>query len=149
MRIITYILIFFSSVTFAQQDDAYKAFLKCSSVAIHKAQKEMLSHKTDDVGGLLAKSIILQNNALKLYKLNSSRAICTSALARNYAASVIKKMNGKSDAFYLIHDDEKMLLNNCPNDVELYNESKQAANDPSELDKDYINSFNNLKIDFN
>jgi hypothetical protein len=147
-----YILLVFLSFSFlcvAQNDDAYKVFLKHSSVAVHKAQKEMIKSKKTDEGGLLAKAVIMQNNAIKLYKLNSSKAACVSAVARKYAANIIKDINGTVDAFYLISDDDKLLLTNCSDDATLYNESKLAAGGPSELDKDYIGSLNNLKIDFN
>jgi len=150
MRIVTYILLFFSSIAVAQQDDSHKLFLKGSSVAIHKAQKEMLRTNKTDEGGLLAKAVILQNYALKLYKSNnSSKAVCAGAIAKKYAAAIIKDIDKIEEALYLISDSEKMLLTNCATDVELYNDSKGAANNPSELDKDYINSFNGLKIDFN
>ena len=147
------ILLFFLAVSFfsvAQQDDAYKMFLKGSSVAIHKAQKEMIRTNKTDEGGLLAKSVILQNYALKLYKSNnSSKAVCVGAIAKKYAASIIKDLNKIEEAAYLITDSEKKMIENCANDIELYNESKSGANNPSELDKDYIGSFNGLKIDFN
>lgn len=148
------ILLFFLSISFfsvaQQQDDAYKMFLKGSSVAIHKAQKEMIRSNKMDESGLLAKSVILQNYALKLYKSNnSSKAVCVGAIAKKYAVSIIKDLNKIEEAAYQITDSEKKLLNNCSNDIELYNESKSEANNPSELDKDYIRSFNNLKIDFN
>jgi hypothetical protein len=134
----------------AQEDDAYKKFIKSSSVAIHKAQKQMIRYQNTDAGGLLAKAVILQNNALLLYKVNDNpRAVCASATARKYAAELIKKLDGKVSDFYLIHEDEKTLLTHCANDNELFSESKRTADNPSELDKDYLNSFNNLTIDFN
>jgi len=139
---------FYSSVGFTQDDDVYKKFLKFTSVTIHKAQKEMIRAKKDEIGGLLAKAVILQNNAIVLYKANNStRAVCASATARKYAAEIIKKLNKKESELYSIKDDEKVLINNCTSDSELFNESKNFADNPSELDKDYIKTLNKLTID--
>ena len=142
-------LLFAGFLGIAQQDDAYKVFLKYSSVAIHKAQKQMIASQKTDGGGLLAKAVILQNKAMALYAAkNNTRAVCVSAVARRYAAELIKNIDGKVGDFYLVHADEKTLLSNCASDADLYSESKQILSNPSELDKDYISSFNNLTVDF-
>lgn len=139
---------FIGSVGFAQEDDVYKKFIKHSSIAIHKAQKGMIRAKKDEIGGLLAKAVILQNNALALYKANNNtHAVCASAVARKYAIEIIKNLNSKESEAYLIKEDEKYLINHCASDNELFNESKNYANNPSELDKDYITTLNNLSID--
>ena len=139
---------FISLVGIAQDDDVYKKFIKRSSIAIHKAQKGMLQVNKDEIGGLLAKAVILQNNALALYKANNNTlAVCASAVARKYAVEIIKKLNSKESEAYLIKEDEKNILNHCASDDELFNESKNFANNPSELDKDYVTTLKNLSID--
>ncbi|MEO8760427.1 MAG: hypothetical protein ABI448_06020 [Bacteroidia bacterium] len=141
-------LILIGFLGIAQDNDAYKSFIRTTGVVIHKAQKEMLRSQKNDVGGLLAKTVILQNNAIALYKTkNNERAICASAVARKYAAEVIKTISNDTSSFYLIHDNEKNLLSNCVSDDVLYIESKQKANSASEKDADYITSLNNLTID--
>lgn len=153
MKLVIAVYVCFSSVfcLTAQGDDAYKKFIKTTSVAIHKAQKQMISAKKTDANGLLARAVILQSNAMKLYKeKNNSSAVCNSALARKYAAEIIKNNIGSVDNYYLIHDDEKALIKNCADDVELYQTSKNSMKHLSELDKEYmdVKSLNNTNIDF-
>ncbi len=110
----------------------------------------MVYGEKTDGGGMLAKAIILQNNALALYKSNNmDKAICASAVARKYAADLVKSIKGTINEAYLINKDEKALITNCATDDILYIESKTFANNPSEADKDYIDSLHNLIIDLN
>lgn len=136
----------------AQEDDAYKKFLKTTSVAIHKAQKEMMVAKTTDIKGLLAKAVILQSNALRLYtkEKNLSLAVCSSNIARKYADEIIKSIKGDVAAFYMVHDDEKTLIGNCGDEGELYQSSKKSMKNLSGSDTDYmgVTSLNNSNIDF-
>jgi len=144
-------LFFFSALASLAQDDAYKAMLKRTSVAIHKAQKTMLSKGKTEVGGNLAKAVLLQSHAVKLYEeKKQSRAVCGSAQARELAAAIIKDLNGKADTFYLVSEEEKKLLTECPNEAELLKESKIAfKNLSSTTDKDYADpqSLNTTNID--
>jgi hypothetical protein len=120
-------------------------------VAIHKAQKEMMVAKKADANGLLAKAVILQSNALRLYKeKKTSEGVCNSNLARKYAAEIIKSIKGNVEAFYMIHDDEKTLVSACGDETELYNSSKKSMKNLSESDTYYMggNSLNNTNIDF-
>jgi hypothetical protein len=135
----------------AQEDDVYKKFLKTTSVAIHKAQKEMMVGKKADMNGLLAKAVILQSNALRLYKeRKTTEGVCNSNLARKYASEIIKSIKGNVEAFYMIHEDEKTLVSVCGDETELYNSSKKSMKNLSEADADYMGgkSLNNTNIDF-
>ena len=152
-KLLLCVFVFFFGIcyTTAQEDDAYKKFLKTTSVAIHKAQKEMMAAKKTDVNGLLAKAVILQSNALRLYKEQKiSEGVCNSNLSRKYATEIIKNISGNVAAYYLIHDDEKTLIGNCGDETELYNLSKKNMKNLSESDKDYMNmkALNNTNIDF-
>jgi hypothetical protein len=153
IRLLIYIVAF-ALGTFcvtAQEDDVYKKFLKTTTVAIHKAQKEMMVAKKTDMNGLLAKAVILQSNALRLYKeKKNGEAVCNSNLARKYAGEIIKGISGNVGTYYLIHDDEKTLVGSCGDETELYNSSKKSMKNLSETDMDYMGgkSLNNTNIDF-
>ena len=123
----------------SQDNDAYKKFVNTTLITINQAQKQMSASGKTDQNGLLAKAALLQANAIKLYKAsNKTRAVCSSALARQYAAEIIKNIRTNVNALYLIHDDEKVLINNCATENDLYNESKSNFPQNSALDKDYI-----------
>ena len=152
-RLLVYVFVCLLGVNYttAQEDDVYKKFLKTTSVAIHKAQKEMMVAKKADANGLLAKAVILQSNALRLYKeKKTSEGVCNSNLARKYAAEIIKSIKGNVEAFYMIHDDEKTLVSACGDEAELYSKSKSSMKNLSESDTYYMggNSLNNTNIDF-
>lgn len=152
LRILLSAIVFFiGTLASLAQDDAYTVLLKRTSIAIHKAQKTMLATSTPDVGGKLAKAVLLQSHAIKLYEQKKqNRAACSSAQARELAAAIIKDLSGKVDAFYLVSDEEKKMLTDCPNEAALLKESEIALKNISDAtDKDYSNpnSLNNTNID--
>ncbi len=143
------IFLFVSFISFAQ-NDAYKALLKHTSIVIHAAQKHMIAAGKTDVGGLLAKSVLLQSHAVKIYRQkNEKNSACSSAKARELAAEIIKKIGGKENAYYLVSDEEKKLLGNCSGEAELLKEGKKNLKTLSENDKDYADpkSLNATNID--
>ena len=133
------------------QDDAYKLFLKRTSVAIHKAQKTMLAKNQMDVGGKLAKAVLLQTHAVKLYEQKKQgHAACSSSYARQLAAQIIKGLTGKDDVLYSLTDEEKKLLNGCSTEAEAIKESSADSKTMSTaIDKDYTDpkSLNKTNID--
>lgn len=138
------------SFTSFSQDDACKAFLKHTSVVIHKAQKQMIFAGKTDAGGMLAKSVLLQSNAVKLYgQKNEALATNSSAKARELAAGVIKNMGGKENAYYLISDEEKKLISDKTGETDLLKAAKKSLANLSENDKDYSDpkSLNSNNID--
>jgi len=135
------------------QDDAYKLFLKRTSVAIHKAQKTMLANNKTDVGGKLAKAVLLQTHAVKLYaQKKQGHAVCSSSYARQLAAQIIKDLTGKDDALYAVADEEKKLMSGCSTETEIIKESSTGLKTMSTAsDKDYTDpkSLNKTNIDPN
>ncbi len=145
------VLFLFASLVTLAQDDAYKAFLKHTSVVIHKAQKQMIALGKTDAGGILAKAVLLQCNALKMYgKKNEPGSVCSSAKARELAAKIIINMAGKESDYYHVSAEEKKLLTNCLSDAELLKEGKKNNRELSENDKDYTDpkslNFTNIDI---
>jgi hypothetical protein len=144
-------LSFLVSFSLSAQDDACKAMLKRTSVAIHKAQKTMIASKTTDVGGKLAKAVLLQSHAVKLYEQKKQgEAASNSALARELASGIIKDLSGKTDAFFAITDEEKKLITETKSETELLKEGKNSLKEfAGKSDKDYSSpaSLNNTNID--
>jgi hypothetical protein len=139
------------SFSLSAQDDVYKAMLKRTSVAIHKAQKTMIASKTTDVGGKLAKAVLLQSHAVKLYEQKKQgEAASNSALARELASGIIKELSGKTDAFFVITDEEKKLITESKSENELLKEGKNSLKEfAGKSDKDYStpSSLNTSNID--
>ena len=142
------VTVLFIGVVCEAQEDPYQLCIKSTSLAVHKAQKEMIHAKKTDVNGLLARAVILQNHAISLFQSkNNSRAVCISVLARQYAIKIIALLNSKEKNAYNVSDNENMLLGHCADELTLYSESKAFANYPSELDESYMYSFNQLQVD--
>ncbi|HXB40187.1 MAG TPA: hypothetical protein VNZ49_06565 [Bacteroidia bacterium] len=144
--------IFFVS-TFNQllsQEDAYKALLKRSSVCVHKAQKQMLASKKTDLGGKLAKAVLLQSYAVKLYaQKKEAEAACVSLHARQLAFEIIKETSAREDTYSLATEEEKKLIAACSDEITMIKESKKALPAFSEKDTDYNNpkSLNETNVD--
>jgi hypothetical protein len=147
-----FVFILFAS-TFTQlfsQEDAYKTLLKHSSVCVHKAQKQMLASKKTDLGGKLAKAVLLQSYAVKLYaQKKEAEAACASLHARQLAFEIIKETSAREDTYSLATDEEKKLSASCVDENTMLKESKKALPAFSEKDTDYNNpkSLNETNID--
>jgi hypothetical protein len=139
--------ILFSAILFLfifnaySQEDAYKNCIKRTTIAVYKAQKQMLAGQSTEVKGKLAKAILLQSNAIKYYgDQNKSLSVCYSLLARQYAIEIIQLLSAdnKVDAFYQITKEEKDLAANCLGDEQLYKQGKSNFANYSESDKDFL-----------
>jgi hypothetical protein len=132
------------------QEDSYKTLLKRSSVSIHAAQKHMLATKKMDMNGDLAKAVLLQSYAVKLYKeKKEAQAACSSLQARNLAFNIIKAASAREDKYAQPTDDEKKLAGSCKAEEELLKESRKSLTTLSEKDESYKDpkSLNETNID--
>lgn len=145
-----FLSIFGTSTFLISQEDAYKTLLKRSSVSIHAAQKHMLATKKLDMGGNLAKAVLLQSYAVKLYKeKKEAQAACSSLQARSLAFNIIKNASNREDKYAQATDDEKKLASSCKTEEELLKESKKTLSTLSEKDESYKDpkSLNDTNID--
>jgi hypothetical protein len=133
------------------QEDAYKTLLKRTSVVVHKAQKQMLATGKTDMNGQLAKAVLLQTHAVKLYgEKSETAAACASSAAREIAAGIILNTGIKDNPYYHLSSEENVLLKNCESDPQLLLKAKSKLPGMALKDSDYTNpqSLNQSNIDF-
>lgn len=138
------------SAQFVAQENAGKDFLKHTSVVIHKAQKQLIAAANIDAGGNLAKAVLLQTYAVKLFQNRETDAsLCFSSAARELASQVIKGTNAADNAYDTVSTEEKKLLKNCRGQDELLAEAKKRMPGMTESDADYKapRSLNETNID--
>jgi hypothetical protein len=131
------------------QEDANKAFLKHTSVVVHKAQKQMIASGNMNAGGDLAKAVLLQSYAVKLFGKNNNASLCFSSTARELASKVIKGTGAADNAYYSVSEEEKKLLRDCSSKENLLMEAKKNMPAMSMNDSDYKEpkSLNETNID--
>lgn len=150
-KLFTAIILFFvGSFQLISQEDGYKTLLKRSAVCVHKAQKHMIASKKD-LSGKLAKAVILQSYAVKLYsQKKEAQAACASLQARQIAFEIIKETSAREDAYSMATAEEKKLSPACSDENTMMNESKKALPALSEKDASYLDpkslNFTNIDI---
>lgn len=147
LLILFFPLVVFAKAGMAQQDSI---LINRSSIAVYKAQKEMMSTNTANMNGDLARAVILQTYAVKLFRQHQpNKAICYSAAARKYCKSIINTLSPVvTDTLYNISPFEQNFLINCGADTTLFNQASQHLHQMSKADSSYLGiyPFNNIDL---
>lgn len=122
------------------QENKYAPMLKHTSEVVQKAQKTMLVLNKTEAGGKLAKAVLLQSYAVKLYKKNNmAGAACATASARKLAGTIICELrNISGDPFFELSAEEKSMANGCSNEAaQLIDAGKELKDLEKMSDKEY------------
>lgn len=155
IKIFTYVIIFLFSFSFSYAQNANNTsadLLRKSTVSIYKAQKQMLANQKTDANGKLAKAVLYQSYAVKLFNENKfNEANCASALSRKYALEIIQSIDKKTDDYFSLTSEERLNLKNCLKETELNQNAKKYFKDRSESDAEYLDpsKLSEYNIDLN